>query len=372
MHARQMLAAVVTTWVAAIGGLLLSGTRTVTAAQAPTQGEGYYTEAQATRGKAQFNRYCAMCHTIDGSTTTEQLRTGRGLRIGRGGRALMNLGGSYLKRSFEGHPDYPSVYYLFNRIREAMPGFGADTVGIDAKVDIVAYLLSAHGLPPGPTELTAEVGAMKRMPINPAAAPDETGFEPLFNGRDFAGFKFLLGPNCKPAPEGCGKTDPGSVFRVEGGEIICTGKTQGYMYTEQKYLNFTLRFDYRFEPPLDWDYEDGVVFYGNSGHFLFINDHQVWPKGVQIEGYHRRPLIPLPMDTRILWTEEPGAIQKAMRPLGAWNSVEIVSRNGRVKSSLNGILTNTITEHEFTEPGTIGFQSEGSEIHWRNIRIKAE
>ena len=372
MHARQMLAAVVATWVAAIGGLLLSGTRTVTAAQAPTQGEGYYTEAQATRGEVQFNRYCAMCHTVDGSTTAEQVRTGRGFRIGRGGRALMNLGGSYLKRSFEGHPEYPSVYYLFNRIREAMPGFGADTVGIDAKVDIVAYLLNANGLPPGPRELTAEVGAMKRMPINPPPAPDETGFEPLFNGRDFAGFEFLLGPNCKPAPEGCGKADPGSVFRVEDGRIICNGKTQGYMYTEQKYLNFTLRFDYRFEPPPDWDYEDGVVFYGNSGYFLFINDHLVWPKGVQIEGYHRRPLIPLPMDTMIQWTEEPGAIQKAMRPLGAWNSVEIVSRDGQVKSSLNGILTNTITEHEFTEPGTIAFQSEGSEIHWRNIRIKAE
>ena len=246
MHARHMLAAVVTSWVAAIGVLLLSGTRTVTAAQAPTQGEGYYTEAQATRGEMQFNRYCAMCHTVDGSTTAEQLRTGRGLRVGSS-RALMNLGGSYLKTSFEGHPDYPSVYYLFNRIREAMPGFGADTVGIDAKVDIVAYLLNANGLPPGPRELTAEVGVMKRMPINPVPAPDETGFEPLFNGRDFTGFKFLLGPNCKPAPEGCGKTDPGSVFRVEGGKIICTGKTQGYMVhgTEVPELHAALRLPLR-------------------------------------------------------------------------------------------------------------------------------
>ena len=115
-----------------------------------------------------------------------------------------------------------------------------------------------------------------------------------------------------------------------------------------------------------------MSFYGNSGYFLFINDHRIWPKGIQIEGYHRRPLIPLPMDAKMKFTEEPGAVQKAMRPLGAWNSVEIVAKNGQVKSSMNGILLNTITEHEFTEAGHIGFESEGSEIHWRNIRIKGE
>jgi 3-keto-disaccharide hydrolase len=55
-----------------------------------------------------------------------------------------------------------------------------------------------------------------------------------------------------------------------------------------------------------------------------------------------------------------------------WNSVEIAARDGQVKSSLNGTLISTISEHEFTEAGFIGFQSEGAEIHWRNIRIKAE
>ena len=144
------------------------------------------------------------------------------------------------------------------------------------------------------------------------------------------------------------------------------------MYTERTYLNFTLRLDYRFEPPPDWDVSEGVSYYGNSGYFIFINDHRIWPKGIQIEGYHRQPLVPFPMDTNLNFTEEPGAAQKAMRPLGAWNSVEIVARNGRVTSSLNGIVLNTITEHEFTQGGSIGLESEGSEIHWRNVRIRAE
>jgi hypothetical protein len=43
-----------------------------------------------------------------------------------------------------------------------------------------------------------------------------------------------------------------------------------------------------------------------------------------------------------------------------------------VRSYLNGTLVSTITEHEFKAPGHIGFQSEGGELHWRNIRIKEE
>src|SRR5262249_27222429 len=174
------------------------------------------------------------------------------------------------------------------------------------------------------------------------------------------------------APEGCGKTEPSGVFLVQDGKIVCTGKIQGYMYSEKKYLNFTWRFDYRFVPPPDWDSEDGVVYYGNSGYFLFVNDHRVWPKGIQIEGYYSRPLLPLTMDTTIKFTEEPGSRQKAMRPLGEWNSVEIVAKDGKVMASQNGVLLYTITEHEFKEAGTIAFESEGSVIEWRNVRIKAE
>jgi hypothetical protein len=255
-----------------------------------------------------------------------------------------------------------------------MPAFGADMIGLDTKADIVAYILQTNGLPAGPNELTTDVALMKKMRI-PGAQPkisDETGFEPLFNGNDFTGWSFMLGPNCRSAPEGCGRNTPSGVYRVEAGKVICTGKIQGYMYTQKRYLNFSLRFDYRFQPPPDWTEEDGVVYYGNSGYFLFVTDHRVWPKGIQIEGYYRRPLVPFLMDTKAKFTEEPGAAERAIRPLGEWNSVEIVAKNGQVKSYQNGILLNTITEHEFKEAGSIGFESEGSEIHWRNIRIKPE
>jgi mono/diheme cytochrome c family protein len=336
--------------------------------------DGFYTAAQAKRGQIAFNKYCGVCHTVDTVTpVAEQIKaTGRGMRMGTRNPSLLQLGGKWLFTTFEGRPNYPSVYYVFNRIRRSMPPYGADLMGNDVKVDIVAYILQANGLPAGPRELGTDTAAMKKMRVRPAAPPDETGFVPLFNGTDFSGWKFMLGPNCRTAPEGCGKTTPSGVFTIADGRVVCSGKTQGYMYTEKKYLNFTLRFDFRFEPPADWDYDDGVVFDAKAGYFVFGNDHRVWPRTIQIEGNYRNVMVPLGMDTPITFTEEPGAVQKARRPPGEWNSVEIVAKDGKVMSYHNGILITTITQHEFKEPGMIGFESEGSEIHWRNIRIKAE
>ena len=178
------------------------------------------------------------------------MKMGRGFRMGNR-RSLSSLGERVLFRLYEGRPDYPSVWYLFNRIRKGgMPGYGAEMIGDEVKIDIAAYILQANGLPAGARELTTDAATLKQLRIpNPAVEePDETGFVPLFNGRDFSGWKFVLGPNCRPAPDGCGRTTPSGVFKVVDGKIVCTGQTQGYMYSDKKYLNLTLRFDYRFEP----------------------------------------------------------------------------------------------------------------------------
>src|SRR4030095_12532226 len=131
----------------------------------------------------------------------------------------------------------------------------------------VAYILQANGFPPGPKELTADTEAMKSMMIG------EPGFEPVFNGHDFTGIKFILGHGCRPAPLGCGKTDPGTVVRVEDGVMACACNVHGYWYTEQKYFNFTLRFDYKFKPPDGWDAtRDNDLYQGQGGYFMFVTD----------------------------------------------------------------------------------------------------
>jgi hypothetical protein len=146
----------------------------------------------------------------------------------------------------------------------------------------------------------------------------------------------------------------------------------GYWYTADTFLNFTLRFDYRQVPPSDWEHADDDQYEGNTGYLLFITDHRVWPKCIEIQGRHMDLLSAFGIDSAIKSTIDVEARMRARKPVGEWQSVEIVSKNGQVKSYLNETLVSTVSEHEFTAPGHIGFQSEGSEVHWRNIRVKAE
>ena len=114
----------------------------------------------------------------------------------------------------------------------------------------MAYLLSANRRPAGSTELGLDIAAMKQMRLIPiVSTPLEDGFKYLFDGTRITGMKYLFGFNCTPAPAGCGRTDPAGVIHVQNGVVVGEGRYHGMMYTEEKYLDFDLRFDYRWVPP---------------------------------------------------------------------------------------------------------------------------
>ena len=326
---------------------------------------GYYTTEQALRGELQFNQHCAYCHASGPALPDpDTVKSRRGFEIGDI-RTVMNLGGRYLRtKRYDGSVMYPSVYYLFNRL-ESMPANNIDSIGPAARTDITAFLLQANGFPAGPRELPVNPEAMKAMAL------DEPGFEPLFNGRDFSGMQFFFGPNCVPAPDGCGRSDPAPIYSIRDGVLVCNGKVHGYWYTEQRYLNFTLRFDYRYVPPPGWDGDDRI-FSGQSGYHLFVTEHHIWPQAIEIQGRHYDVLSVIGVNSRLKAADDVEARRRAQRPLGAWNSVEIASRNGEVRSFLNGILVSVVSEHQFVEPGHIAFESQGTEIQWRNIRIQSD
>jgi mono/diheme cytochrome c family protein len=324
----------------------------------------YYTEAQAERGKALFERHCASCHAGEPFPGGQRPpdTAGRGFLTG-GSRVYQSLGAPYLKTTFSGRPIFPSVYFFYRRM-EGQPATDVASISMQQRTDIAAYLLRTNGLPAGSRELPPNLDAMRGMFLN------EDGFEPLFNGYDFTGLKFLLGPNCRPAPAGCGKTEPGDVFWIKNGVLGTTGRIHGYWYPEKPYRDFTLRFDYRFD--VSWP-DDEDLFIGNSGALLFITEHQVWPQGIEIDGSHRTNLKAIPLGgTKAKVTEDVDARKRARRPIGSWQSVEIVSKGGRIRASLNGTLITEVLEHDRPGPGFIGIQVQGTPLQWRNIRIKVE
>ncbi len=53
---------------------------------------------------------------------------------------------------------------------------------------------------------------------------------------------------------------------------------------------------------------------------------------------------------------------------GQWNAYDVVCVDGTVKLAINGKFVNSIRDSEVRK-GYLCLESEGSEIHFRNIRI---
>jgi mono/diheme cytochrome c family protein len=322
-----------------------------------TATDAYYLKDQAERGKAFFHGSCSLCHTTDASEVrSNDGSTGRGVWLGD-----MRL--LFLLNSDQFRNRWKNAASLYNKMRTTMPAYDAGGLSKEEYLDILAYFMEANGLPAGTKELKDDLPAMRNMVL-------ETGYKRLFNGDDFTGLHFILGNNCAPRPEGCGQTGPGTTFDVQNHTIHTNGKPHGYMYTDKKYLNFTLKLEYRFTPYPGM--ESDSEFYGNSGYLIFITKNQVWPKMIEIQGQNSDVLAVLPIDSKVKFTVDSDARRRALLPVGQWNSIEISSKEGQVKNYLNGTLVSIISEHEFKEPGYIGFQSEGADIYWRNLRIKEE
>jgi mono/diheme cytochrome c family protein len=355
-------------------GLLIG----VPAAAQAQSGQAYYTEAQAARGQALFKKHCAACHFAEPDPEKAKKETA-GFMLARV-KSPSNLGGTYIAGAraprTTGRRIYTTVYYLFREL-ESMPAV-PDSISQQERTDILAYILKQNRYPAGRDEMKFDLAAMRRMPL------DEPGFEPLFNGKDFSGLKFLVGVGCALPPEGCGRTTPGRAFAVRNGELIGTGKEHGIVFTEKKYQDFTLRLDALAEKPADWEEgEDDVYYYANAGYHTFLMPENIfiWARALTFKGELRELMDPIITTTgagagvaakakAYKWDKD--VKERVTKPLGQWNSLEIVSKGGDVKAYINDTLVTTITQHEFTTPGHIAIQMQGFPMRWRNLRIREE
>jgi mono/diheme cytochrome c family protein len=114
------------------------------AAQSNGQRPPAFTEAQAQRGKAIYEKNCQDCH---GST----LDNGE-------------FGGAPLKGSFfRQHWGAGDVSALFGYVNTLMPPDRPGQLSAQSYVDLTAFLLSSNGYPAGAEELTADQDAQSKM-----------------------------------------------------------------------------------------------------------------------------------------------------------------------------------------------------------------
>ena len=104
------------------------------------------------------------------------------------------------------------------------------------------------------------------------------------------------------------------------------------------------------------------------------SNDKVWPKSIEAQGQFRAKgdiwnIDNFPMKTDPARTNGRHTVKlhpDNEKPLGGWNDYEMVLKGGDLEIYVNRLLQNTATECDAT-PGKICFQSEGSEVEFRNI-----
>ena len=213
-----------------------------------------------------------------------------------------------------------------------------------------------------------------------AQAPQqkEDGFTPLFNGKDFTGWVYGLRANGTENKSGKG-------YQIENGVIYSTKEDGGNLYTEKEYANFIFRFEFRLTPNANNGIGIRAPLQGDAAYAGM--EIQVLDDG----GSEYTKLLP---------GQYHGSIYKVapakrgfQKPVGEWNSEEIVANGRQITVKLNGTTIvdanlddvkdeATLKEHrDLSKPdgsqgiantkGHIGFLGHGAHVEFRNIRIKA-
>jgi quinoprotein glucose dehydrogenase len=113
------------------------------AAQDRAAADGVYTQEQAKRGDAAYQRACASCHMPDLS----------------GGGFAPALGEETFAARWRGEP----VGDLFTIVKATMPANEPQSLRDDEYADIVAFLLSRNGYPAGEKQLSSNVDELKHV-----------------------------------------------------------------------------------------------------------------------------------------------------------------------------------------------------------------
>lgn len=206
-------------------------------------------------------------------------------------------------------------------------------------------------------------------PGQPGAAPaaPERATVTLFGaGADLAGQFATLEAVTTPAAALQDIATP-----LPSGGVALAGKPSGFIATRAVYRNFRLHAEWR------WPGKPG-----NGGLLLHIDSGPrdgVWPHSQQVQTKHGSVGDLLPMAKAGFaepLTSAPGAYPPikahtgadSERPAGEWNSMDVVSRDGAIEVSINGVAQNRVSASD-PRAGRIGFQLEGTPYELRNVTI---
>jgi hypothetical protein len=171
-------------------------------------------------------------------------------------------------------------------------------------------------------------------------------------------------------------------WKVKGKELVCAGQPIGVIRSEKKYENFIMH--------IEWKHMEAG---GNSGTFVWSSaepNDAGYPSGVEVQmleldwvNQHIKDGVKPPIayvhgelfgvDGVTLVPDNPRgerskSVENRCKGKGEWNVYDVVCVDGTIKLSVNGKFVNGISKSS-QKKGYICLESEGAEIHFRNMRI---
>jgi len=246
-------------------------------------------------------------------------------------------------------------------------------------------------------------------------------WQPLFNGKDFFGWKsYLAKPNVDWDVPGLKRDEKGnyleaigadrdplkvfSVETVDGSPVIhISGQGFGTITTTNVFDNFHLRLQFkwgekRWAPRATSQRDSGIVylchgpldavdgFWPRSVEFQ-IQEHDcgdLWAVGTRItvratkRGNNRTYDPQGEENVFIRGASRCIKLEDAEKPRGEWNTLDLICLNGDSIHVVNGKVVMRLSNAQRVdgpEPaplraGTIGLQSEGAEVFYRNVEVR--
>lgn len=202
---------------------------------------------------------------------------------------------------------------------------------------------------------------------------EDAAWTPLFNGKDFTGWKQHSGTAEYRVEDGC----------VVGKTVAGTGNS--FMCTTKEYANYVLEFEFKVPSGMNSGVQFRSQFYDKDTEVVINGKPKKFPAD-RVHGYQFE-IDPSPRaytagiydEARRGWLfdlKDNEAARKAFKA-EEWNVGRIECRGESIKTFLNGVPAADLKDG-LTPKGIIALQvhgigkngKPGSEIRWRNIRIQ--
>ncbi|MBC8165378.1 MAG: DUF1080 domain-containing protein [Bryobacteraceae bacterium] len=188
------------------------------------------------------------------------------------------------------------------------------------------------------------------------AAPASDGFVSLMPRKDVTELWTIEGT-------------PAAAWRVENGRIFCAGTPNGFLRSRKVYRNYVLRAEWKFKKE-GWVAKPEDEGWPNAGFFIHAGKTvDGWPTSLEVQGHFGEAGSVFGVRGANIKGAKRGPIVKDRIPFGEWDRYEITSKDGKITVILNGKLVNEGYDASPSQ-GNICLQSEGWEVHYRNVEIK--